>query len=147
MIRHRLRVAEAIALLAAARLFIGLVPFANWKTMLGTPVAHDREVARPARSDADERMHGCRTAIRRGARYVPGAICLPQAMALQWMLSRRKLPSVLTIGFLPGAAVDTEDRLHAWIRSWRGIEIGDSGKRHVPLISMASRIGTGISGR
>nr|WP_275588750.1 lasso peptide biosynthesis B2 protein [Croceicoccus hydrothermalis] len=134
-----MRVAEAIALLAAARIFIALVPFASWKTMLGTPVAHDRVVARPARSDADDRIRGCRAAIRRGAAYVPGAICLPQAMALQWMLSRRKLPSVLTIGFLPGAAEDTEDRLHAWITSWRGIEIGDSNARHVPIISMASR--------
>ncbi len=52
-------------------------------------------------------------AVRRGARLVPGASCLTQAAAMQAMLARRSVPSMVHLGVLndSGGAL----RSHAWL--------------------------------
>lgn len=71
-------------------------------------------------------------AIRAAARYLPGATCLPQAMAAQFMLTRHGHPARRRIGL----AVTGEGRIvgHAWVESDAGILLGGGDlTRYTPL--------------
>ena len=60
-------------------------------------------------------------AVTRTARYVPfKAVCLPQAMAAQFMLRRRKIASVMHFG--AGKGVDKALDAHAWLDA-AGVEV------------------------
>lgn len=65
---------------------------------------------------------------------MPAAICLPQAIALQWMLSRRAIASSLNIGILPISARGTSDDLHAWVNWDDRVVLGDSGGAHATVL-------------
>lgn len=70
-------------------------------------------------------------AVRAAARHVPGATCLPQALAAQFMLARHGHPARLRIGVATG-----QGRLagHAWVEGDRVILIGgDDVTRYAPL--------------
>lgn len=116
----RLRVAEATALLIAARLLVWLVPMRFWRGSLGRAVTDspDQPVSgkRPALG-----LRRLSRAVARAAQHLPGTSkCLPQAMAMQWMLRRRGIGSALVFGILPANQRDHADALHAWV------EIGDT---------------------
>lgn len=131
--RHRLRVAEAIALLLTARLLVALVPFRYWRPSLGRIVAAPQAMAGTEASLPVLRAH--RQAVKR----LPITVkCLPQAMALQWMLRRRALASVLTIATLPRAGRSTLDDLHAWVSSAGGVLVGESALPYVPVLHLQS---------
>jgi hypothetical protein len=71
-------------------------------------------------------------AVRAAARYLPGAACLPQALAAQYMLARAGYPAMLRIGF----AVSNADELagHAWVECSGSIVLdGADRMRYVPL--------------
>lgn len=119
MMRWRLLVAEALVLLAAARLLVAGVRLGRWRHLLG-PVA----TAAQARSASDgDRLLA--KAVERASLYLPGQTkCLPQAMALHWMLRRRDRPAQLVIAVLPDAARGGVDDLHAWVACGDEILIG-----------------------
>lgn len=144
MIRLRLRTLEAMGWAIAARLLIRFVALARWKHLLGEsqPVALcplpspdvDRAPSEVARNGTESQVRQCVAAVRRAALRLPGTLCLPQAMALHWMLARRGIESVVTIGFLPVLQRGTADDLHAWV-DWQGVTIlGDSGGSHASLL-------------
>lgn len=55
-------------------------------------------------------------AIQLGVKILPfPLVCLPQAIAGQWMLRRRDLPSQIYFGILITAPQDPE--FHAWLKS------------------------------
>ena len=121
----RLRVAEAIGWLLAARLLIAAVPMRLWRGSLGQVAAGDQS--------AGEALHPLTPkiarAVIRGCEFLPIAmVCLPRAMAAQWMLGRRGVHSALVFGILPGGQRDTIDALHAWVEAGGEIVIGDSGE-------------------
>jgi hypothetical protein len=71
-------------------------------------------------------------AVRAAARFLPGATCLPQALAVQYMLGRAGHPGTLRIGF----AVSKGHELagHAWVECDGAIVLhGSDRTRYVPL--------------
>ena len=57
----------------------------------------------------------CTWALTRASRWIPGATCLTQALAGQWLLDRMGFGSVVVIGVRP----EDGQRLaaHAWLKS------------------------------
>lgn len=143
----RRRTVEAMALLAAARLLIRFVPMGRWRHLLGDRVAANdpptgvvnESPCDEAEADADL-VRACVAAVRRASWRMPASICLPQAIALQWMLSRRAIASSLSIGILPSSRRGTRDDLHAWV-TWAGrVVLGDSGGAHATLLQFRKNL-------
>ena len=93
--RIRRMAIEAVVLLALARLLVGYVPMRRWRRHLNTGPPDGG-------SDAGgERALGREVGriVRKVASCTPfRAVCLPQAMAAQWMLRRRGVSSRLIFG-------------------------------------------------
>lgn len=54
--------------------------------------------------------------MARAAHYFPFTVkCLPQAMALQWQLRRRRIGSQLVIAMLKAGRSAAADPYHAWV--------------------------------
>ena len=100
---------EAAALLAVARLLVKHVPMRYWRAWLtttDTPLA----TRRPAIA------HAIARSVRSVARRRPlNAVCLPQAMAGQWMLRRRGVASRLWLGVRKARGDVDEMEYHAWL--------------------------------
>ena len=123
--RRRLLVVEAVVCLLAARLALILVRFRRLAGWLGTCVLpSDPRVSRNHAGNSPEHAKLAQEigwAVTRSARYVPfKAVCLPQAMAAQFMLRRRSVPSIMRFG----AGKGTEKTLaaHAWLDA-AGVEV------------------------
>ena len=142
---------EAVMLLALARLLVGYVPMRRWRRHLNTG---------PPRGGSDpegERALGREVGriVRKVASCMPfRAVCLPQAMAAQWMLRRRGVSSRLIFGVrraseepggplqrkhgaaAPGRTPWTGAGLdfHAWLTVAGENVVGDQGtETYVPL--------------
>ena len=104
---------EAAALLAVARLLVKHVPMRYWRAWLTTA---DVPPATPRHAVARTIARTVRSVARR---WPLNAVCLPQAMAGQWMLRRRGVPSRLWFGVRKGADSGTADAVeleyHAWL--------------------------------
>ncbi len=121
---------EAALFLLSARLLVAHVPMRHWRRWLTTaeepapagsriacsagdaegPVPTGEPLARPQRLP-----RRVARIVRRVAGHVPfPAVCLPQAMALQWMLRRRGVSSRLVFG-ARRKAEDRELNFHAWL--------------------------------
>jgi aryl-alcohol dehydrogenase-like predicted oxidoreductase len=97
-----------MALLCWASLVVRLVPFRRWSKSLGRigPVA-------PSAPAEARRAAG---AVERAAWRLPfRAKCLPQAMALSWLLRRRGIGHAVVIAVRPAQLRDSPDALHAWL--------------------------------
>lgn len=142
----RLRTLEAMALLAAARVLIRFVPMGRWQHLLGDRQAADEATVKVNESSGDlpandaDRVRACVAAVRRASWHMPASICLPQAIALQWMLSRRSIASSLNIGILPSARRGTRDDLHAWVVWADRVVLGDSGGAHTTLLQFRKNL-------
>jgi hypothetical protein len=118
-------------MLAIARFLIKFVAFSRWKKWLD--IDHMGGDARPPHIDDDSLGRDIGRIVRMAARHVPWtAVCLPQAMAAQWMLRRRKDSSKIVIGVdrkakdasaSPAQGDDGQSNLdlHAWLVSSEGI--------------------------
>ena len=136
---------EAVFALLLARLLVGYVPMRYWRRRLDTssepspdPEGYGAFRWPGARSGGDHRKARAAPVgreedrgalppearvsrrvgrmVRRVARRVPfRAVCLPQAMAAQWMLRRRGVRSRLVFGARRGAAPDRTLEFHAWL--------------------------------
>ncbi|MFO7544718.1 MAG: lasso peptide biosynthesis B2 protein [Trueperaceae bacterium] len=84
-------------------------------------------------SSADDRAR-VGWAVSSAARFVPGATCLPQAMAAQALLARRGIGSIIQTGFDRTDAKGVEG--HAWLVCDGEVVVGDIGlDRFVPVAS------------
>ena len=113
--RGRAATLEAIAWVAVARILVARVPLARWRGTLGAP-------AQPDPGDPHLRLAGnlgarrLARAVGRAAERLPGeSACLPQAMALQWMLGCRGLSAMVVLGVRPAQHRGGIDDLHAWV--------------------------------
>jgi hypothetical protein len=74
----------------------------------------------------------CRTALARAVRVMPGAKCLAQAVAAEWLLRREGHAAALSVG----VCLDDDRRLtaHAWVES-DGVMVigGDEAVRYQRL--------------
>ena len=113
--RGRLGTAEALTLLSWARLLIAFARFDRWRATLG--------LDGPVRI-ADARY--CAALVEWAATRQPIEFkCLPRAMALSWMLRRRRLGHTVVIAVRPAGARGSRDDLHAWVEVGGETIIGD----------------------
>ena len=61
-------------------------------------------------------------AVGSAARFVPGATCLPQALAAEAILRRRGHPADLRLGV---KRIDSGVEAHAWVESYGRVIVGD----------------------
>jgi len=121
--RGRVRTLRAIGLLCLARILVTFVPLRFWRGSLGfgqvsgdepTPAGLLREAQRLARR------------VERAAWRLPVKVkCLPQAMALSWMLRRERIAHCVVIAARPPDLRNSEDGLHAWVEVRGTVVLGD----------------------
>lgn len=71
------------------------------------------------------------------AARMPGRpACLPQAVAVKWMLDRRGITSALIIGARPARRADGSLDAHAWVRIGHRIVIGGSRSKTYQVLSV-----------
>ncbi|MFO0993128.1 MAG: lasso peptide biosynthesis B2 protein [Hyphomicrobiales bacterium] len=111
----RMCVVEAMLLLLVARFLVAFVPLRFWRTSLRrTPSlgGHPAEVKWST-------VRSVGRAVNRAAAHLPIAmVCLPRAIAAQWMLLRRGLSPRLVIGLVPCQTLgpgQSQRGLHAWV--------------------------------
>lgn len=110
-------------MLAVARLLVALVPLRRWRSTLGGAPGQQTP------EDKTGRARRLARHVERAAHRLPfEAKCLPQAMALSWMLRRRRIAHGVVIGVRQPAAGNSEDTLHAWVEIDRqGVLGADTG--------------------
>lgn len=107
-----------MALLVLARALVRFVRFDAWRSRLGWSGNADLDQHDTARRLA---RHVERAAIR-----LPGTSrCLPQAMALSWMLRTAKVPHSVAVMVRPKAARGGADDLHAMVNCRGQIVLGN----------------------
>jgi Transglutaminase-like superfamily len=111
-------VAEAVILLLIARLLIRFDPLRWWRASLG------RVGPCPHLCGKRSNRQVVRAVIRATQRLPLEMICLPRAMAVQWMMRRRQ-PSALVFGTLPERGTANLRALHAWVEVDAEIIIGN----------------------
>ena len=125
----RALVIEAALLLVLARLLVAHVPMRRWRNRPGmeappaprpgTPSPRPDQEGRtglpePAAGQAVSREVG--RIVRKVARRLPfRTLCLPQAIAAQWMLRRRGIRSRLIFGVRRGTTPAAALQYHAWL--------------------------------
>jgi len=71
-------------------------------------------------------------AVAAAARILPwNPVCLPQAVAAQWMLRRRGIPSTFYLGTDPA----NQYAAHAWVRAGRIVVTGGDDPRRYTVVS------------
>ena len=114
----RRRTGRALALLVVARLLVRRARFSSWRAHLGLAGTADRAQALEARQLGRH--------VERAASRLPGTSkCLPQAMALSWMLRARQIPHQVALMVRPMAARGGLDDLHAMVRCGDQIVLGN----------------------
>lgn len=105
--------------LGMARLVVSTIAFDRWRdTLGGTPGREFKERSTDARRFAAH--------TEWAAKLLPFATkCLPRAMALSWMLRRRRIRHVVVIAVRPAEMRDSPDALHAWVEVAGETILGD----------------------
>lgn len=126
-------------MLIQAGILIGAIQFALWVLPFGTVLRRLAQWSPPSsRSTGSDPSYPCRvvwavTAI--GRRVLGDRPCLPEALAVQWLLRRHAYPAVLHLGVRrdEGNAL----RAHAWVTSDDRVVIGgaDAPLRYTSLPS------------
>lgn len=136
MARHYLTVIEALVLILLARILVARVRFGRWRDSLGAVVRPGDPDGTDPSPDAGTLACACAHAVERAAVRLPRTLCLPKAMALQWMLKRRRIAARFNLGSLPGAARNGSlDDLHAWVEI-RGQPLMSRGAVHRPVLTL-----------
>ncbi len=123
--------AEAAVVLAVTRLGLWLVP--TWRLRRAMVRA-----SRRVRSEAST-SHSCAQragwAVTRASMYIPRATCLPQALAVLFLLERRGYSPDLRIGLT--RATETQVEGHAWVEHEGEVVLG--GDVPTPEIVLSNR--------
>jgi len=105
---------QALCVIAMIRLGLSTLGYNRLRHIV--PVA--RHAAPP------EMLRAVAWAVRRSARLVPGASCLTQALAAQFLLARRGFNSIIKVGVREEGG---KILAHAWLISETQVVIGGSG--------------------
>ena len=126
----RMYLFRATALVGGVRIALWLLPF-SW--ILRALQARSGSVHR---DQAGRSASEVAWAVSKAARVVPGATCLPQAIAAQLLLMRAGLESRLIVGVSRTAGF----RAHAWVETGGTILIGQTStdERYVPVLTLNS---------
>lgn len=103
--------------LMAAALALKFLPFrrvVRWGGFHASQPRPGKQSSLPARHPGSPGQVG--HAVQRAARHLPlELVCLPQALAAQWMLRRRGIASTLHFGMAKSAAGERPMEAHAWL--------------------------------
>lgn len=128
--RHRLRVVEAMVLLAVFGLAQRAVPMRRWSGVLGSPVAPPqpwlgtRVATLPSRAANLTEARAAR-AVRRASRVLPWSpTCLAEAAAGQVLLRQLGQPGVVVIGLRAPSTSGAKWDAHAWLMGRSGALTG-----------------------
>lgn len=99
-------------MLCFARLLVAWVPFDRWRNWLGAAKSCDE----PGSADALGMGRRLAAHVEWAAVRLPSStMCLPQAMALSWLLRRNGIGHQVVVAARPAHLRDSEDALHAWV--------------------------------
>lgn len=102
-----------MAVLCWARLLVALVPFDRWRHLLGAP--DDHRTAPPSNRSLADAQRFARH-VDRAAAWLPFTTkCLPRAIALSFILGRRRIGHTVVFAVRPAHLRDGPDALHAWV--------------------------------
>ena len=127
--QERLCLLRAAVIVAIVRLALQVLPFRRVHAFMGV---QRMEPQRPGRVPARQWAWAVAVVSRR----IPGASCLTQALALQWLLARAGKSSSIHLGVAKHVTVGFE--AHAWLESGGEILIGgdESLDRYSPILTM-----------
>jgi hypothetical protein len=133
---ERLLLLEAFVLLGIARMLVLTIPFRWLAVSLGNRMQESAPGMKPAELQR-ARMIG--QAIRSAANNTPWkSVCLPQAVAGQWMLKRRRIAATLYLGVAKADARPEQLAAHAWLRCGGLIVTGAKGHRQFTVVATFS---------
>ena len=127
---EQLLLIEALLNLTLARVII-LFPFRWFSSRLGQTATDSHAELTPAQA-ASAAQIGAAVA-RMSPHTLWDNACLTQAVAAQWMLHRRNIPSTLYLGI----EKESEKKwlAHAWVRCGQTILVGASGYTNYTVVS------------
>lgn len=133
---ERLLLLEAAVLLGIARLLVLTIPFRWLAGSLGKRMNESGTLI--AEADLQlARLIG--QAIRSAANNTPWkSVCLPQAVAGQWMLKRRRIAATLYLGVAKNENKTEKLAAHAWLRCGDAILTGAKGHRQFTVVATFS---------
>lgn len=133
---ERLLLLEAFVLLGCARLLVLTVPFRWLARTLGEQMRESPPEAGPEELRIADLVG---SAVRSAAGNTPWeSVCLPQAVAGQWMLRRRRIVATVYFGVAKDAAKTETLAAHAWLRCGDAVITGAAGHRQYTVVSMFS---------
>jgi hypothetical protein len=133
---ERLLLLEAFALLGVARLTVLILPFKWLAVSLGR---HMNESGTQISASDLQYAHLIGQAIRSAANNTPWkSVCLPQAVAAQWMLKRRRIAATLYLGVAKDEKKPEKLAAHAWLRCGDVTLTGAAGHRQFTVVSTFS---------
>jgi hypothetical protein len=127
---------EAFFLLGLARVLVLTIPF-RW---LARTVGQHMQESAPEAAAADLQLAGLiGQAVRSAAGNTPWeSVCLPQAIAGQWMLKQRGIAATLYLGVAKADDKPEQLAAHAWLRCGDQILTGGSGHKQFTVVSTFS---------
>lgn len=133
---ERLLLLEAFALLGVARLLVLTMPF---RLLAGSLGEHMGQSAPKATPDDLRCARLIGQAVRSAANNTPWqSVCLPQAVAGQWMLKRRRIAATLYLGVAKADAKPEQLAAHAWLRCGEAVITGAAGHRQFTVVATFS---------
>jgi len=120
---------EAVAALGVSGVLLRVRPFSRVAARLGRHMAEGPSAADPATTETALRVRWAVDTASRHLFWKP--VCLPQAVAAQWMLRRRGIASTLYLGVNPAAKYDA----HAWVRAGSIIVTGGPRQDSFAIVS------------
>ena len=127
---------EAFLLLGVARLALLVLPFKWLAVSLGRHMKETGSEMIPSDIYC-ARMIG--QAVCAAANYTPWkSVCLPQAVAAQWMLKRRHVAGTLYLGVAKDEAKSGKLAAHAWLRCGNLILTGRERHRQFTVVAKFS---------
>ncbi|NCX93924.1 MAG: lasso peptide biosynthesis B2 protein [Gammaproteobacteria bacterium] len=112
---------EILISLALAKIFVCFFPLKRFSRYLGAPYTEALATIPPSPIALQRVARG----ILGVAKFLPWkSVCLDQAMAAQWILSRRSVPSTLYLGMRKSTQKKEGYDAHAWVLAGRHPVIG-----------------------
>jgi hypothetical protein len=134
-LKGRAGTVRAMTALSAARLLVAFAPFDRWRGTLGRRGGSARKLAEAQRLARQ---------VDWAAQRLPFETrCLPRAIALSWLLRRRKIGHAVVIAARPAELRGKADDLHAWVEIGGTKLIGELPGPWIEVAHFGSRSGTG----
>ncbi len=135
---ERVLLLESFLMLGVARLAILLLPFSWLAVSLGKKKAKTDEEENVSTSSVSLARNIGKT-VCSAANYTPWeSVCLPQAVAVLWMLKRRGIAGVLYLGVAKHESDSEKLAAHAWLCCGGVILIGAADYEKYTVVAMFS---------